>query len=93
MLDRAIGRQRPVAEPKDEKPAEKKVKQEASSLTHAEVLAKITKNIAANTNAGKLLKPLGILKKCLEDKSFIANPEVNKLEQWIDLLQLLLAVD
>lgn len=69
------------------------MKQEVSSLTHVEVLTKITKNIVSNSNAGKLLKPLSILKKCLEDKSFILNPEVNKLDQWFDLLQRLLEID
>ena len=52
---------------------EKKVKQEHSNMTHQEVLDKIIKNVDGNSNASKLVKPVNILKKCLEDSSFVLN--------------------
>ena len=69
LLDKAIGGVKP--EPKQEKVIEKKVKQEHSNLTHQEVLDKIIKNFDGNSNASKLVKPVNILKKCLEDSSFV----------------------
>ena len=72
---------------------EKKVKQEHLALTHFEVLTKLVKNIDSNNKASKLVKPFGILRKCLGDKAFVLSPEVNSEAQWTGLLMQLIAVD
>ena len=59
------------------KPVEKRVKEENVSLTHSEVLNKLLKNIEGNKSAVKVVKPLSILKKCLNDQSFTTSTEIN----------------
>ncbi len=76
LLDKAIGGVKKVPETVV-KPVQKKVKQENISLTHSEVLNKLIKNIEGNKNAVKVLKPLSILKKCLNDQSFTTSAEIN----------------
>lgn len=51
------------------------------------------KNIDNNKNAVKLLKPLNILKKCLNDQSFVSSVEINTFEQWKAMANLLLESD
>lgn len=69
------------------------MKEETVSLTHEEVLAKLVKNIEGNKTAAKLIKPLTILKKCLNDQSFISAPPINNKGQWQSLGRLLMDVD
>lgn len=93
LLDKAIGGFRPPFEAKEEKLPQKKVKEEHSSLTHSEVLAKVLKNIEGNSNAGKLIKPLSILKKCLGDKAFTSSADINSYERWKDILEKVTSID
>lgn len=51
------------------------------------------KNIDNNKNAVKLLKPLNILKKCLNDQSFVSSAEINTFEQWKAMAYLLIESD
>ena len=92
LLDKAIGGFRKAVEVV-EKPAEKKVKEENVSLTHSDVLGKLVKNIENNRNAVKLVKPLNILKKCLNDQSFVNSAEINTFEQWKSMTYLLIECD
>lgn len=92
LLDKAIGGFKAVPELAS-RPAEKKVKEEAVSLSHAEVLGKLTKNIENSKSAVKVLKPLAILRKCLNDQAFTCSPQINTFEQWNALLGLLIEAD
>jgi hypothetical protein len=76
LLDKAIGAFKKTVEVVD-KPTEKKVKEENLNLTHLDILNKLVKNIEGNKNAVKLLKPLNILKKCMNDQVFLNSPEIN----------------
>ena len=76
LLDKAIGGAKKVSEVVV-KPVEKRVKEENVSLTHSEVLNKLLKNIEGNKSAVKVVKPLSILKKCLNDQSFTTSTEIN----------------
>lgn len=93
LLDKAIGGFRQKVEVKEERPPEKKVKEEHVALAHREVLEKLMKNIESNTNASKVLKPLNILKKCLNDVGFVEDAEVNTLEQWKRIAESLIDID
>lgn len=62
-------------------------------MTHGDVLGKLVKNIDNNKNAVKLVKPLNILKKCLNDQSFVSSAEINTFEQWKTMAYLLIECD
>lgn len=93
LLDRAIGGVRPAAKPKEEQPRMKKVKEEQSNLTHSQILGKVMKNVSSNNSAGKLLKPLSLLKKCLNDPMFVEDSEINNISGWSNMFLSLMEID
>jgi hypothetical protein len=89
LLDRAVGGFRQREELVQERVLQKKVKEEHTVLSHREIREKLVKSIEGNTNAGKVLKPLNILKKCVNDQAFVSDAEINVFEQWSALSNIL----
>lgn len=56
-------------------------------------MAKLIKSIEASNAAVKVVKPLNILRKCLNDPSFTTAPAINSKDQWRSLVGLLTKVD
>lgn len=92
LLDKAIGGFKGKTEVV-QKIIEKKIKEENVNLTHIDVFNKLAKNIENNKNAVKVLKPLNILRKCLNDQSFVTHPEINTIKQWKAIVDLVIDTD
>lgn len=48
------------------------------------------KSVSVNNCAGKLLKPLSLLKKCLNDPMFVDNSEINTIDSWSSMFMSLM---
>ena len=51
------------------------------------------KNVSSNNSAGKLLKPLSLLKKCLNDPMFVEDNEINNISGWSSMFLSLMDID
>ncbi len=51
------------------------------------------KSVSVNNSAGKLLKPLSLLKKCLNDPMFVDNSEINTIDSWSSMFMSLMQID
>ena len=62
-------------------------------MEHREVWGRVVKGIRSAKDAGKLVKVLGVLGKCLRDAGFVGSREVDSEEKWRELLKAVVDID